>query len=373
MIEIKTGDLQAAFDVPFNVYRASSHYVSPMRSDFMRILDASKNPFSLNNRGHFEVFTAHRNGTAVGRIVAGIHTASNKRHGTQRAQFGFFDCEDDVETADALLAAAETWARQNKAIELVGNFNLTAMQMVGVMTGGFDQAPYTDMMWTPPHIAEHLRRRGYASSFPMTTFETDLTSLDPGDLLGPKQREILRDTSYTWLPINRRDFATRMEDARELLNDGFEHNPMFVRVTKGEYKFQAGEMMWIMDPRLSIVVHNKGEPAGVIVCIPDLNPFLRITRSRLSLATPYHYLRHRMTRDRAVIIYYSVASRLHGNGLNGAMLHKLVTQAQEAGYKRIGTTWIGDVNGASLRQMQRLGAQPLHQLELFSRAIVEDA
>ena len=37
-------------------------------------------------------------------------------------------------------------------------------------------------------------------------------------------------------------------------------------------------MMWIMDPRLSVVVYHDGKPAGVIVCIPDLNPFMRACR-----------------------------------------------------------------------------------------------
>ena len=44
------------------------------------------------------------------------------------------------------------------------------------------------------------------------------------------------------------------------------------------------------------------KPAGVIVCIPDLNPFVRACRSRLSMTTPWHFLRHRLTGDRAVII-----------------------------------------------------------------------
>ena len=91
-----------------------------------------------------------------------------------------------------------------------------------------------------------------------------------------------------------------------MLNDGFDSNPMFVPVSAEEYTFQAGEMMWVMDPRLSVVVHHDGKPAGVIVCIPDLNPFVRACRSRLSLTAPWHFLKHRLTGDRAVIIYYSV-------------------------------------------------------------------
>jgi GNAT superfamily N-acetyltransferase len=138
-------------------------------------------------------------------------------------------------------------------------------------------------------------------------------------------------------------------------------------VSTEEYLFQAGEMMWILDPRLSVIVSWRGQPAAVIVCIPDLNPFLKASGSRLGLMTPWHFMRHRLTRDRAVIIYYSVIPELHGRGLNGAMLGKLVASAKAAGYRTLGTTWIADVNEASLRQMQRMGAKPLHRLHLFRK------
>lgn len=367
MIRIETGNRRAAFEAGVAAYPANAPYASPMRSDIERILDPQRNPFCRDGIGVLEVFTASRSGRPVGRIVASVHHASNRRHGTRRGQFGFFDCEDDPAVADALLAAAEDWARRQGAEEIVGNFNLTAMQMVGILTAGFDEAPYTDMMWSAPHIAGHLARRGYVPTFPMSTFETDLTQVDPRSVIGPAQRAVLADPGFTWHPITRGTFKDRLEDARLVLNDGFDRNPMFVPVSPAEYQFQAGEMMWIMDPRLSVVVHHGGRPAGVIVCIPDLNPFVRACRSRLSISTPWHFLRHRMTRDRAVIIYYSVVPAVQGRGLNGAMLGRLLERAKAAGYRKLGTTWIADVNAASLRQMQRIGARPLHRLQLFRR------
>jgi len=328
MIALRTGERRAAFDVPFNVYDAASPYVSPMWSDFDRFVDPARNPLARDGRGAFELFTAHRNGRPVGRIVAAMHEASNRRHGTRRGQFGFFDCADDPDAANVLLGAAEAWVRARGAEEIVGNFNLTAMQMAGVVTDGFENTPYTDMMWSPPHVAQLLARAGYAPFFPMTTFETDLAGVDPANLIGPKQAAILGDGRYSWRPIRRRDFQAVMEDARMVLNEGFDRNPMFVPVSVEEYAFQAGEMMWVMDPRLSVVVYHDGKPAGVIVCIPDLNPFMRACRSRLSLTAPWHFLKQRLFGDRAVIIYYSVTPDLQGAGLNGAMLSRLVAAAK---------------------------------------------
>jgi hypothetical protein len=92
--------------------------------------------------------------------------------------------------------------------------------------------------------------------------------------------------------------------AREVLNDGFDKNPMFVPTSRAEFMFQAGEMLWIIDRRIAALVEHDGKPAGTIVCIPDLNPFIRATRARLSVATPWHFLRHRLGRKRAVMIFY---------------------------------------------------------------------
>jgi GNAT superfamily N-acetyltransferase len=369
MIEIRTGDRRAAFDAGRAAYGDASPYVTPMWSDFNRILDPDRNPFCRDGHGRLEVFTAHRDGRAVGRIAASIHDASNVRHNTQRGQFGFFDCNDDPAAAASLLAAAETWLAHRDVKEIVGNFNLTAMQMAGVVTSGFAAQPYTDMMWSPPHIAKHLERNGYVATFPMATFETELASVPEAALGHPKLAAIAADPRLTWHPITRASFKDHLEDARLVLNAGFDRNPMFVPLSAAEYTFQAGEMMWIMDPRLSVVVHYDRKPAGVIVCIPDLNPFVKAVGGRLSWAAPWHFISHRLHRERAVIIYYSVVPELHGRGLNGAMLARVVKAARRAGYRTLGTTWIADVNVASLKQMDRIGAKPLQRLHLFTKTL----
>jgi RimJ/RimL family protein N-acetyltransferase len=253
--------------------------------------------------------------------------------------------------------------------ELVGSFELTAMQQAGVVTEGFGEAPYTDMHYNPPHIPGLLAAHGYRPAIPMTTWETDLTAFDPDGLLGPKQRQLLAAPALRWETLTRRGFRRRMEDVRTVLNDGFADNPMFVPLTSEEFQYQAAEMMWIVDPRIASLVYADEEPVGAVVCIPDLNPFLRDTGSRFGLTAPFHFLRHRMRRRRAVIIFYSVSRSQHGRGLAGAMLHRVTRALKDAGYERLGTTWIADENPASLRQMEKLGARPLHRLHLFRKEL----
>ncbi|MGY4399804.1 GNAT family N-acetyltransferase [Bradyrhizobium sp. USDA 3315] len=367
--EIREGDRRAAFDAALNAYGPDSLYVPPLWSDFDRMFDPAKNPFVTEGHGRYALFSAHRDGRPVGRIAASIHDASNHKHGTRHGAFGFFDCIDDVEVADALLRAAEQWLSARGMSRVTGNFNLTAMQQIGVMTDGFDHAPFTDMMWSPPHIAQHLERAGYAATFPMTTFEIALDGGKPEQLLGDKQRAVLTDPDFVWQPIKRSAFKVRLEDARLILNDGFADNPMFVPPTAAEYLFQAGDMMWIIDQRISTVVYHRGRRAGAIIAIPDLNPLIKAIDGRVGLTAPFRFVQHRIMNRRAVLIYQSVCRDLHNRGLNGAMLYRTALALQEAGYRTLGGTWIADINGPSLRQVEKVGARPLHRLHLFTKRL----
>lgn len=368
-MELREGDFEAFFAVPFAVYGEGTPYVSPMKPDLKRFYSVGTNPL-FPVAGNFALFTVHRDGGPVGRIGAHVHPASNALHGTNTAYFAYFDCADDEEAARMLLGAAEDWARKRGFDTLAGNFNLTAMQQIGVMTDGFGSQPYIDQVYGPPHIPRLLEANGYQAYFPMRTFEADLDAFDPAAMLGPAQRDILASPDWSFAPVGSRDIPARLEDALVLLNSGFADNPMFVPLTRDEFDFQAKELRWIIDPRITAVLHYRGAPAGIVLVIPDLNPFIRATGSRLKWSTPWHFLVHRLRRDRALVVYLSVGKAFQGQGVMGAMLGTLLPKMRAAGYKKLGITWIWDENHASLRQMEKIGARPLHRTHLFRKALV---
>lgn len=368
MLTLRKGDFEAFFQAPFDAYGTDSHYVSPMKSDLRRFLDPAQNP-TFAGADDISYFTVHQADRILGRITAHVHHASNIKYGLKRAYFGHFDCADNPQAAAMLLRAAEEWALARGFDEIAGNFNMTAMQQIGVMTGSFDTPPYTDLVYSPAHIHRLLEASGYSAFFPMTTFVSDLKTTTVDQLMGPRQKEILASGDFTWAPITRRTIATRLDEVRIILNDSFANNAMFVPVSKEEFDFQVKEMSWIMDPRISAVLHHKGEPAGTIICIPDLNPLLRATGSQFGLSTPWHFLMHRLNRKRAVLIFSAICSRFQGQGVNPLILHRVLSAMKAAGYETLGGTWISDENKASLRQKEKMGARPMHRLHLYRKAL----
>src|SRR5690606_13787399 len=113
----------------------------------------------------------------------------------------------------------------------------------------------------------------------------------------------LNDANFKFKSIKRNEIKKAMEDARAVLNKGFDKNPMFVPVSQEEFQFQAKDMMWIIDERISSLCYYQGEPVGVVVCIPDLNPFLKKVNSQFGWSFPFEFVKSRFNRKRAVIIY----------------------------------------------------------------------
>ena len=367
MLKIIKSNFNKFFQVSFAIQDSKSHYVAPLKTDLKRFL-STKNPL-FPTRDCFELLVCEKNGALAGRLVVHEHRRSNELYREKKCLFGYFDCIDDIEVAKALFAEAEAWAKARGLTSLSGNFNLTAMQQVGVMTAGFENPPYMDQTYSPPHHAKLLKDLGYSPTFPMSTFELPLKKVDPNQLLGDKQKKLLENKNLRFGTLVKKQFAESLEATRIVLNDGFSKNPMFVPLTTDEIMFQAKDMIYIVDEAISSVVYEGNEPIGVVLCVPDINQFLKDTKSRIGLLTPYYFLKSLRTRKRAVIIFYSVCERWHNRGLNGAMLYHVMTALKDRGYESLGLTWIADINHASIRQAEKLGARLIHRIDLFRKEL----
>ena len=202
------------------------------------------------------------------------------------------------------------------------------------------------------------------------TFDTDVSAIQLDRLMADRHRRELESSDIRWSRVRRRGFARCLEEIRDLLNESFARNPMFVPLSREEFHFQAKEMMWIVDHRITQLAYRDNRLIGVTLCIPDLNPLVRATGSRVGPGAPWHFLRYRLNRRRAVSVFFAVRPSRHNQGICGAMLYRLTRDLRAAGYTHVGGTWISDENGASLRQMERLGSAPLHRLHLFRKSLV---
>lgn len=364
MIKIKKNQLNDFFKVPFLAYKGTP-YISPFKSDIKRFLSA-KNPL-IAKYGELEYFVAYKDNIPVGRITAHIHHKSNELHNLKRGYFGYFDCIDDIEVARSLLDTVEKWHKKKGMNEVAGNFNLTAMQQMGVMTDQFHKSPYIDQLYSPEHIHKLLEKLGYEQFFPMNTYEYDITSFNPKVLEHPKIKSALENPDLKWGHLDKKQLKQQLKFACDLLNDGFKDNPMFVPLTFEEFWFQAKDMSLVIDTEITSFIYHKDEPAGVIITIPDLNPLLKSVNSKMGITLPFKLLKFKKHCKRCLLIFASVKQEFHSMGLGNVMLMKMLQKMKEKGYESMGVTWISDDNPAPLAMAKRIGALPYQRLHLYKK------
>ena len=69
------------------------------------------------------------------------------------------------------------------------------------------------------------------------------------------------------------------------------------------------------------------------------------------------------------MIFCSIVRDKHGIGMNPALMYKVTKALKDGGYESMGITWIADINKASIRQTEKLGAKKLHRLHLFKKEL----
>ena len=120
--------------LPSALYRNEPHWIAPLDMDMRKRLNRERNPFFKHAEAEYLI--AWRDGQPVGRISAHIDHRFNEFQDNRWGLFGFFECEDSIETAHALLGAAERWLRE-RARDLMEKL-LSVASPLGLYAEEFD-------------------------------------------------------------------------------------------------------------------------------------------------------------------------------------------------------------------------------------------
>jgi len=358
---------QAFVRVARAIYPPASPWVRPLDRIVLGALDTRRNPFYRSGTG--QAFVAYREGPPVGRILAHVWPRHHRLHGERVAYFGYFECADDPEAARGLLDAAAEVARAAGCRILRGPFNMTAAQEMGVVTGGFEEPPSIDMVYTPAWYPALLKEAGLRPCFRMRTWGNDaIGDMDPDVLLSPHQRERQAAAGLQVRAIRPRQRRAELEAVRELVNVAFLGNWGFVPITPEEWAWQVDALLPLLDPELVLLAEVRGVPVGVTLTVPDFNRILRRMNGSLLHPAALSLLRRPCT-DAATVILFAVRKPYQGLGVSRRLNAELVRALRRGGYRRLTITWIAEENAASRAQAEALGMRSLHDLAMYEREV----
>src|SRR3954451_4326135 len=164
-----SSDLMRFIKLPWRLYRNSPRWVPPLISERKHHLDRDKNPFFKHAEA--EYFLAWRDGEPVGRITAHVDHRFNEFQKNDWGLWGFFESEDDLEIAHALLSTAESWLREHGRDRMVGPMDFNTNHECGLLVDGFERPPQILENWQHPYFRALIEGHGLAKAMHLYKWE----------------------------------------------------------------------------------------------------------------------------------------------------------------------------------------------------------
>ena len=269
VIPVKTPDeLKRFIALPARLGAKDRNWITPLIMERIEALSPKTNPFF--DHAEVQLFLATRGGRDVGRISAQIDQLTPQpAPGRLDGHFGMIAGEDDPAVFQVLFRAAEDWLRARGRTHVVGPFNLSINEEVGLLVEGFDTPPMVLMGHDQPYVGGRVEQQGYVKAKDVFAYQAD----DTGDIPEIAQRRVKRGlpAGVVLRQLDMGRYDQEVETLTDILNDAWKDNWGFTPTTEAETRQLAKALKQVIDKRLTWFAEIDGEPAGFLVFLPNVN------------------------------------------------------------------------------------------------------
>jgi len=362
---IPDADINEFIGLPLILYKGNPFYVADLKANTKHLL--TDDPFWQN--AEKQLFIARRGGTAVGRIAAIINKNHNTHWQDKTGFFGFFECEDNGETAAALIAAAAGWLKSKGMAAMRGPLNPGSNHTCGVLLDNFDKPPAIMMPYNHAYYDALLQKTGLAKVKDLLAFErTDKDDFSPR--MKKIMERILRNSSIKMRQINMKDFDNEVETVRQIYNAAWAQNWGFVPITEAEIQSIAKELKMIIRPELTCVIEIDGKPAGFSISVPNMNHVLKILDG--SLYNPLRLIKAFFAwckiKDCRMLML-GVHPDYRGKGLELLLVRHVVVEGVQRGWNKAELSWLLEDNQAIISTVEESGCYRTKSYRVYEKAL----
>ncbi len=267
--------------LPHRLYQGCPQWVPLLDIDAYTYLNRKKHPF--HEHSDVDFFLAVRDGRDVGRIAAIENKPFNRYHGTKKADFYFFDCENDLEAATALFETVFAWARARGLDSVVGPKGMGPLDGYGILTFGHEHRNTMTMLnYNHAYYQQLVEAQGFEK-------EVDFVScyLPADNFKIPERVERIAERVLERGHLEVKRFKNKKEMLQwanrigKAYNGAFVENWEYYPLSQREIDFVVQNIMMIADHRLIKIIVHEEEVVGFLFAFPDVSAALQRARGRL--------------------------------------------------------------------------------------------
>jgi len=309
--------------LPHRLYAGCPQWVPPLNVDAYNQLNRKKHPF--HEHSDVEFFLAVRDGRDVGRIAAIENKPFNQYHGTRKADFYFFDCENDLEAATALFNTVFEWARARNLNSVVGPKGMGPLDGYGILVFGHEQRQTMTMLnYNYPYYQALVEAQGFEK-------EVDFVSCYlPSDRFKiPERVERIAKRALERGHLQVKRFKNKKELLQwaprigQAYNKAFVNNWEYYPLTQREIDFVVDNIMTIADHRLIKIITHGEDVVGFLFAFHDVSAALQRARGRLTPLSLADLLLELKRTNTVAVNGMGILPEFQGHGGNAILYYEM--------------------------------------------------
>ena len=362
--------LELFLDVPQTVYAQDPQWVAPLRSSVASKL-SPENPFL--QYGQLQAFVALAQDTQkpIGRIVAAVNRRLIEVEGKPLGLFGFFECIEEFAVAEALLAAACEWLREQGMTEVRGPIDLSTHNSCLFLVEGFDSVPMVMMPYNPPYYPQFVEQLGWHKAKDAYAYNFNLEQLSAEFEKGYR---IALKSGVTFRPIRLKGegFDQDCRSLYRLFTTAFANNWSSTPRTEEEFLEEAKELQQLVDPDVFPIAEYNGEMVGFFMGLPDYNIALKHVNGRLNWLGILKFLWYRRQIDQGRVIAICSLPEYRRKMVPLALIYLGMKGGTLKGkpYKRAELSWVWEDNFPSRKLIEASGAERYKTYRIYEKSLV---
>lgn len=322
-------------------YKGDMSFAPPLRMDREKLIDMKKNPFYKH--AEMELFLAERDGNVIGRIGGIVNYNHNKEHSDKIGFFGFFECVNEQEVANALFDEAKKFVLSKGMNALRGPANPSVNDEYGLLVEGFDSPPTILMTYNPPYYSVLMETYGFHKEKDLYAWILSQDTVYSEKFI--RANEIVRQRSgVTIRTINMKDFNNEVALIKQIYNSAWEKNWGAVPMTDAEFDFLAADLKQIVEPQLVLIAEVKGKVIGFGLSLPDINRALVHNRNGGLIGGLWHLFTKKKKINLCRIIVLGVIEEYRRSGAAGLLFYETAVRAKKLGYQYGEASWVLEDN-----------------------------
>ncbi|MBI3142008.1 MAG: hypothetical protein HYZ16_04205 [Bacteroidetes bacterium] len=340
-----------------HIYRKDPHFIHPMENDVDFVFDQDRNPVYAGAKSQRWVAIDER-GIPLGRIAAYYQQGDRTNGGAPLGGLGFFESVDQAPVAHALFDTALQWLG-NEGIEAVeGPVCLgDVTKYRGVMIEGFSAPTYLEN-YNPSYYAQLWESYGFSPLADYDTYRIDRENFDAHRFTNVAEW-ISRKPGFEFAHFAHDQAARFAKDYVEIYNQAWQGLENFKPATERLVYNNLKAMRHILVEDFIWFGYVQGEPAGVMVMIPDVNQLLKHVNSKLDTLNRLKFLlllkTMRMTQAKGLV--FGVVPKYRQYGIETVLIYKFYKAVSQTWqYHTVELPWIGKTNERMASLMEKINA-----------------